>query len=701
MLTGSYIIDANFIIGLYQKRRHQGIEKLAEAVKQLKLKKKLMTSNVVFTELKIPRPALILLRDIFRSFPIRNEDINKLKRAKDPRKIPQDPDLSLVALAENIKNTQPKPIIIITNDFKLGQFIKKYTPSFSVLPPSSFLLSITNNLSEPGLKSYFKSVRKEITQYEFEYILQRRDIYNPREKLNWILEKAINVAQDSSLTSSSETESSPSSDGDWDEKTDFLNKLITGVQLNSKQKQIIRTFLPFTNSLIESKKSLTKILELNMSEINEIKQKLVRDYQLSQSSLNHDDKMLFQSIITKRIATFEFLTAIIMLETGDLDEAFSNFDYAAIYATLASMKHGDGTLVIKTLYLKALSYLHNDLVAQAEAEFEYTQKLAEAYKDNKYLIISMTGQAICKYLQGDSLGAKDIIKGVTELVKQDKLSTLFVLYELAENIYYNDQPEIAIHLYDEALEISTELGKKYLADKIKDRLKRSFYAVGQFISPEAASIDEIIDPLHEQTEDEKQIEQYNLLQAEIFSELNTKLNEKFPHVTKGKWIKAVALDKQLREPLDLLSADVRETHAVEIDMVLNLEQCGFPCFPEKAVKKGKGKKRKKKKKSKGKIVVDDLATTEVHPESIERETVFFTLSNKLGGIALKIPGEVKVKIPELYKVRIKPTAHVMIEESQQLDKDRYYMRAVVYVKSQDDLIVEKSFPEVYGIYFEN
>ncbi|MHA1797943.1 MAG: hypothetical protein ACTSVY_05795 [Candidatus Helarchaeota archaeon] len=699
-IDGTYIIDANFFIGLYNTKRQLAIEKLIEASNNLKLNKRLVTSNVVFTELKIPKPALFSLKKILRTFPIRHSDIDELKRAKDPRKIPQDPDLSLVALAEKIKNTQPNPIVIVTNDYKLSQFIRKYAPKYSVLPPSSFLLSITSNLANPNLKKFFKKIRKEITQYEFEYVLQRRDIYNPREKLNWLIEKAINVAQSSS-SPSKDISCSSVSDDDWNEKIDLINKHIIGEKLQPSQQKIIKKFLPFTSSLIGANKTLNNLLTNSISDINKMKGRLVKDYQLSQGYLDYDDKILFQSIITKRIAIFEFLTALILLESGDFDESFSHFDYAAIYSTLASMKSGDGTSVIKTIYLKALSYLHNDFYKQAEEEFEYTQRLAESYKNNKYLIIAMTGQAICKYLGGDYKGAQEVIKNVKKQVEKDKYSNLFMLYEFAENMYFTDRPEIAIHLYDEALEIAAELHKTVLANKIKDRIKRCFYAVGQYISPEATSINEIIDSLHEQTE----VELYNEVQAEIFSDLNQKLNEKFPYTTNGKWVKGIELNKTLREPLDLLSADHREIFAVEVNMGLELDAYNDPSLSEKAVKKGKRKSKKKKKKKgkkmKNKKVPEELSEAKVHPEQIEKETILYTLSNKLGGIAFKIPGEIKIKVPELYNIRLKPNAHFMIEESEQLERDRYYMRAVIHVKSRDDLIIEKRTHKVYGIFFEN
>ncbi|NHI94830.1 MAG: hypothetical protein EAX96_20225 [Candidatus Lokiarchaeota archaeon] len=696
-MDGTYIIDANFFIGLFNTRKQNGMYKLIEAVNQLGLRKRLVTTNVVYNELKLPRAVLESIKEVLRTFPIRPSDIDDLKTAKDPRKIPQDPDLSLVALAEKIKNTQPNPIIIVTNDYKLSQFIRKYTPKYAVLPPSSFWLSLTNNLSEPNLKRYFQQIRKEITQYEFEYILQRRDVYNPREKLNWIVEKAINVAQSTSI-GTVETKIESNSIDDWIKKVNSINKYVNGQPLQHNEKKLIDPFLKFTKSLIESNKSLNTLLECSISDINNIKEKLVKDYQLSQCNLeNYEDKILFQSIITKKIATFEFLTALILLESSEFEEAFTHFDYTAMYSMLASLKDGNGTSIIKTMYLKALSYLHNDLFRNAEEEFEYTQKLAESYKDNKYLIISMTGQAICKYLQGDSDGAKELMMEVKKLVEKDKLNNLYMLYEFAENIYFLDRPVIAIHFYDEAMEIASELGKKVLIDKIKDRLRRCFYAVGQYYSPEEASIDEIIDLLHDQTDQEL----YDNAQAEIFGELNKKLNEKFPYTTNGKWVKGISLDKALKESFDLVSSDIQETFAVNVNMAVELNQCGMPCFPEEMVKKGKRGKKKKSKKSKSIVVVDEITETEVHPEETEKETILFSLSNKLGGIAFKIPGEIKIKIPELYSIQIKSDAQYMIEESQQLDKDRFYMRAVVHVKSQDDLIIKKHAHKVYGIFFEN
>ncbi|MHA1299415.1 MAG: hypothetical protein ACTSO9_08280, partial [Candidatus Helarchaeota archaeon] len=552
------------------------------------------------------------------------------------------------------KKIQPqcknKSITIVTNDFKLSKFIHNYSPQFKVLPPSSFLLLLTNNLDNRALRNYFRKLRKQLSKYEMSYALERKDLYNPQEKLSWLVEKAIGVACSCNLIiGKDELENT-----EIDEKRELflINRYILGERLSKSQNQAIKNLIPFLDAIKKAQKEFNKnkklLLQNRLSDslfnTKEIINKLMNTYQLSSASLTGQDKKTFEKIISKFLAQFEFFISMLYLELNELEYALEHFDKTIIFSFLADQPKN----IIIANYIKGLSLIFNNLFQDAANQFSLTHQLAEKLNIHQYRIINMGGEAIARFLAGENEKAQKIMKTVNNLVEKNLEMSFFLMTEFADNFYVMGRPEIAIHLYNEALEISIEIGKLEYSEKIVEKLKRCFYAVGNYLPPMAAQLQMLIDLAHRQSSS-KSIEKYNQEISKI-SEINKLLFEDFPITTGKKWIKGINLPDFLKTSMDLISANIEGSISMEFG----------------------------------------TATA----------TTLICLNSEQGGIAINVPEPMMVGTPELYKIKLSKNGTYRIINTSQEEKEKFFVRAKIFVKSKDDLILEKTFPKLYGKFFE-
>ncbi|MHA1378484.1 MAG: hypothetical protein ACTSRG_08895 [Candidatus Helarchaeota archaeon] len=653
-LKSCFIFDANFFISIFKMRREEAIRNLMDALLGLK-EINFYSSNFILNELKIPQKTVNIIKKFLKFVPVSRQKIIELTKNVNPTATPQIPDLSLVALAKILKpKCKKKEITIVTNDFKLGKFIHNHSSEFKVLPPSSFLLVLINNLDNRVLRNYFKKLRKKLSNYEMSYALERKDIYNPQEKLSWLVEKAIGVACSCNLIIGREGLEGSELDEKLDEKRELflINRYLLGEKLPESQKSIIKNHIPFLESIKNSQREFKKNKKLliqnrlsdSLFNTQQIIKHLMNTFQLSMATLKDQDKKIFEKIISKYLAQFEFFISMLYLELNELDYALDHFDKTIVFSFIAEQQNN----IIIANYIKGLSLIFNNMYQEAADQLALTHQLAEQFNIHRYRIICMGGEAIARFLAGESEKAQNIMKLVNKLVEKNLEMSLFLMTEFADNFYVMGRPEIAIHLYNEALEISIELGRLSNSEKIVAKLKRCFYAVGNYLPPMAEQLQMVINLAHEQSSTES-IDKYNEEISKI-SEINKLLFEDFPINTGKKWVKGINLPEYLKHPMDLISANIEGDFSMEF--------------------------------------------------GTSKTTTLICLTQTQGGIAINVPEPMMVGTPELYKIKLNESGTYRILQASQLEREKFLIRAKIIVKSKNDLILEKIFPRLYGKFFE-
>jgi len=319
--------------------------------------------------------------------------------------------------------------------------------------------------------------------YEIENrITTQQEISNPREQLTWLFEKAIGVASSSII---------PAEQEDTDEKMKFsnveaslINLYTQGVKLSQPQLNKIQSYVPYLEIIAKANRVLNEIqinlvkdeMDQALDKIHKIVNELIGTFLLSGADLVFPENIKFQSVICKSLANFEFLASICHTDLNELDQSVEHLSRASTFSLLANKPNN----VIISHYLESLTLIYMKKYEDAIVHFSITSKLCEKYGNERYLIMSLGGRAIAEFLKGDEDAAKSTMNMVNQHIKNNREEAIVILNEFGDSFYNMSRPDIAIHFYNEAIEISVALGNTTLLTTLFSKLKKCFYAVGSF-----------------------------------------------------------------------------------------------------------------------------------------------------------------------------------------------------------------------------
>ncbi|MHA1264603.1 MAG: tetratricopeptide repeat protein [Candidatus Helarchaeota archaeon] len=644
---GSYIIDSNFFDFLYQiEKNKRPFTYLNEIIKY---GIPLFLTNLTLTEIKTPQTIIFDLLKNIRIFQITPRLIMKLKAEVSKGVWLKDSSLSLIALARSLmKDETYQPVTIVSDDFQLIQFVQDYFKEIHILPSSSFVLELVNNLKDKQIQMYFNRIRKKIINIEMQQALEQKDTH-PGDQLTWLIEKAISAASSSFATM---TETSSEFNALPKVELSLINLYTKGHKLQAPQLKLINDLLPFLDEIKGVLQNLNAVQKLLAKDEMEEAAKIIHDsldvlsnnFLLAGATLPEHRKLQFQNYLAKIMANFEFLAAITHTDMAELDHAIDHFTQSAIYSSIA---FNQNNIVIST-YLKSLSLMHHQQYERALRHFEVTRILSEHFKMPRYNIMALGGVAIAKFLMGQIEEAKATMNEVHKLIEEDEQESLLVMNEFGDNFYMMGRPDVAIHLYNEAFEIALNLKKVNLADSILSKIKRCYYALGSYRDALLTSqLKKILDTAYI-LKNKEAIELYEQKMAQ-FSKIHEIINEPLPFKIQKKWLTGQELPSALKDEMDLL-------HIAREQKDLNGKQ-------------------------------------KIH------FTNFFCYHPEYGNLVVKVPENISLRferVPESYKLALKTgTEKYSIIEASDVDKAKFLIRFIIVTKSMDNLKIRRVTPQVF------
>jgi tetratricopeptide (TPR) repeat protein len=376
---------------------------------------------------------------------------------------------------------------------------------------------------------------------------------------------------------------------------------------------------------------------------------LYNTFLLSAAVLKERRKLQFQIYLAKIVANFEFLAAICHTDMNELTQALEHFTQSAIHSTIA----GNPNNVVISNYLKSLSFIHNNQYEEALRHFEMTRLLSEHYKIPRYSVMGLGGQAITKFLMGDVEQANLVMNEVNKLIEEDEQESLLVMNEFGDNFYMLGRPDVALHLYNEALEIAISLKRANIADSIFSKMKRSYYANGSYDSaPLVSQLHKLLD-LAYNLKNEDEVALYKQRIAQL-ADIKERINEPLPFDIKGKWVSGNRLPAPLKGWMDLLHI-AREEKQLKGDK--NIQFTNFFCYK---------------------------------PE--------------IGYLVIQIPERAPVRferVPEAYKLSLKNNEErYSIINASDAEKEKYSIRLIIITKAMDNVTLRRVTPQVLGKFLE-
>lgn len=649
---GSYIVDANFFDFLFQiEKNDRPFIYLTEIIKY---GIPIFITNQTLLEIKTPEQVIYGLLKNIRIFQITSRLIMKIKTEVSKGVWLKDASLSLIALARSLmKDEEYQPVTIVSDDFQLIQFVQDYFKDLKILPCSSFVLELVNNLKDKQIQTYFNKIRKKIINIEMQQALEQRDTH-PGDQLTWLIEKAISAAG-SSFDSGIETVNAVNELPRVE--LSLINLFVKGHKLQEPQLKPIQDFIPFLNEIKEVQKNLNAVQKLLAKDEMEEAARIIHstidilsnNFLLSGAALQEPRKLQFQIYLAKMMANCEFLAAITHTDMAELDNAIDHFTQSALYS---SITNNQNSIVIST-YLKSLSLIHHQQYERALQHFQITRQLSERYRLPRYNIMGLGGAAIAQFLMGNTTDAKETMNQVHKLIENDEPEALLVMNEFGDNFYMMGRPDVAIHLYNEAFEISLNLKRINMADSIISKIQRCYYATGSY---KEASLTVQLQKVLELAKNLKNTEEIEVYENKIaqLSRIHEIMDAPLPFQITKKWTTGNELPKPLKTEMDLL-------HVAREQKDLNGKQqipfTNFFCF---------------------------------HPE--------------LGNLVVKVPEKVSLRferVPESYKLSLKTgDEKYSILKASDVDKEKFLIRIIIVTKSMDNIKIRRVAPQVFGKFLE-
>lgn len=649
---GSYIVDANFFDFLYQIEKNESPFIYLNEI--IKYGIPIFITEQTLLDIKIPEEILSKLFRNIRVFHVTSRVINKIKTEISKGLWLKNSSLSLIGLARSLsKDKTYEPITIVSDDFRLIQFVADYFKDLKILPSSSFILQLINNLKDKQIRNYFNKIRKKIINIEMQQALEQQDTH-PSAQLSWLMEKAINVASSSFTTPlelTKEISELPQVE------LSLINLYTKGHKLKEPQLKPIQDLLPFLDDIKLANQNLSEVqkhfakdeIENASAIIHATLDILINSFLLMAAMLQEPRRYQFQVYLAKMIANFEFLAAICHTDLNELNQAIEHFDQSAIYSTLANKT----TNIVIASYLKSLSLIYSNQIDRALRHFELTKKLSEYYNLPRQYVMSLGGISIVKFLKGEVEEAKEAMNQVNKLIENDENEALLVMNEFGDNFYMMGRPDIAMHLYNEGFEIAINLKQNTMADSIYSKIKRCYYATGSFdTAPLITLLEKILD-VARNINHKDEIELYEQKMAQL-NQIKEILEEPLPFKFETKIIPGNNLPEVLKGWMDLL-------HITREEKILNGGQ---------------------------KVQFTNL----------------FCYKSGFGNLMLKIPEQLSLRferVPETYKLALSTNqVNYSILEPSAEDKEKYLIRIIIVTKSMANVILKRGAPQVFGKFIE-
>nr|MDO8115121.1 hypothetical protein [Candidatus Sigynarchaeota archaeon] len=574
----NFVIDTNFFISMQQLSEKLWINKL-NALKEENSDISLNITGLVMNEMPFLQGDLRKnFNRVVTSSKVAPEELDVLKKRLNEKNPAQDPDLSLLFIADRL--SQSSTTWLVTDDFKLVENAQKFNSNIKILTPGAFLLKLSTLTKDAQLKRYFKSNERKVTDYSINYILSRKDIYPAAKKLSWLIDRTAALVG----TGDVGIEACATSEASMDvvkAKTAYLTSTELGeadleklrvadIYVSGTMKldpAHLKSLDPYKEYLDNVKAHLSKlndvrkhILDENPSNaLNAVKQldiDLIEDIIKAKFDFKKEDYSFLYVLTALETYKVVFFKAYIYLLQGDILNAFAFLTETSYWA---AQSHQDGA-VLNSVYMKAMLFFFNtgnipDFYLKAIEHFEYARSLAEKAGDIELQLKCLLAKAIASYEVERMDDARDFIAQVKTIAMKNPDIAVGAFSEMADYLLIFGKPEYSVFLFDEALEASVVSGLEHKNRALLEKMKKSYLIAGVRMSDihrGGVSLDSIIDQSFDIIEKAK-VDEYNE-QVMKLAQFNSLSYEPFPFIY-NDWTAYSKIDESLKVELDVIEIE--------------------------------------------------------------------------------------------------------------------------------------------------
>ena len=445
-----WVVDSNCFIHLGQKAEDGFIEDLTAVLQGRQL---LITPGVEKEVATVAlrrcdgRPNLLkALKTMFHSVPVDEDDVRALAQRIGESAAPQDVDLSLMVLADGL-GAESSDVVLVSDDFKMTTTAERVNLRFETCPPSTFLQRLVADAPDTSRDARFRSLSRQVRAAEMKYAISRRSEYDVQRKLTWMV--------DSLLSSSHALEQDEEEEADRVERRQIadLTRVIRGYNIKPKRLDALGE-LPsicapvskldahLSTLRMEADERLSDAVETTSSLLTDV----MEEVGMALAPLGEEQAEIAHRAMAGSLLRTESALGLMARMAGHHQHARRHLARALHLATLVD-DVGSERKAMRRLGMLALQS-GND----ARALDLFTTAANQPATRDSDAVPSMVLAAIASSLVGDSSNAKAWVSKASVHLMQDPADGSSMLERVGKALLAIDRPELAIELFDEAME---------------------------------------------------------------------------------------------------------------------------------------------------------------------------------------------------------------------------------------------------------
>ncbi len=453
--------------------------------------------NVRFQRVNGKPNLLDEMNKILITISVEEDEVRELASLIGEKSSPQDVDLSLMVLANNLSK-EGKKVTLVSDDYKMTTTSNKVNLNFETCPPSTFIQRLSD-YGNRGLRSRMRSLSRRVRAAEMRYAISRAGQYDIQAKLTWMVDTLL-----TSKVNSSETVD--------EENIPEERKLVSALLRTMRGEKVKKSLLNRLGVLPEICEEVCKLDEhlSQLSEKNSVEE-LVQEYEKASlvfsevleltgvklAPLNEEMAEIAHRAMSGYLYRMESAMGVMARLTGNLSLSRLHLSRALHLATLID----DISAEMRAMYQLGLLSLANDNWQRAAKLFETSDRQSQQIGANRLSHLVLAG--IARHLNGDYENALSHISAAEPIVRSDKVEAVEILTTIGNSLLAIDHSGLAIEILDEAMECAIETSTKTNLDQLAELLLLANTAISNEDETRHQGLRQLLDGLNEISQNSK------------------------------------------------------------------------------------------------------------------------------------------------------------------------------------------------------
>lgn len=473
-----WVVDSNCFIHLGQKAEEGFVQDLSQALRGGRLLitpgVEMEVATVAFRRCNGRPRVLTALNAVLHSVPVDEHDVRALAQRIGEAAAPQDVDLSLMVLADSLGKEHAE-VVLVSDDFKMTTTAERAELRFTTCPPSTFVERLIEESNDTKRDARFRSLSRQVRAAEMKYAISRRDEYDVQRKLTWMVDSLI-----SSSHALAPAEESADDAHEERRKIADLTRVIRGYTIKPKRIEALGD-LPTICAPVSKLDAHLETLRTQADEhlpaavesTSLLLMEVMEEVGMGLAPLDEEQAEIAHRAMAGSFLRTESALGLMARMAGHMLHARRHLARALHLATLVD-DVGSERKAMRRLGMVALKSgdLHR---AHKLFETAANQPVNNPMESMSSVVLS----AITSSMLEDSQSAERWVQQAATTLMASPGSGCLALEKVGRDLMAINRPELAIEVFDEAMECALMSNDREPLDRIAQRMVTAEFSLQQ------------------------------------------------------------------------------------------------------------------------------------------------------------------------------------------------------------------------------